>query len=151
MAKIGGFSPPEDDRINRSRRNLARQRRPRVCSSIPNLALIGKRGSIQELPKVGTQAVDHSSFLPTDDKLPQRRHDQSRMTSSLPHHPSLFPLLPSVDSIGGFAHAAGFAAARRCLRFLVVIICVFFRFREFGLETPIHAPKNCLRVLYFTP
>jgi len=28
-------------------------------------------------------------------------------------------LLPSVDSIRGFAHAAGFAAARRCLRFLV--------------------------------
>jgi len=30
-------------------------------------------------------------------------------------------LLPSVDSIMGFAHAAGFAAARRCLRFLVLI------------------------------
>ena len=27
-AKIGGFSPPEGDRINRSRRNLARKRRP---------------------------------------------------------------------------------------------------------------------------
>jgi len=28
-------------------------------------------------------------------------------------------LLPGVESIRGFAHAAGFAAARRCLRFLV--------------------------------
>jgi len=28
-------------------------------------------------------------------------------------------LLPSVESIRGFAHAAGFAAARRCLQFLV--------------------------------
>jgi len=27
---------------------------------------------------------------------------------------SLFTVLPSVDSIRGFAHAAGFAAARRC-------------------------------------
>jgi len=33
--------------------------------------------------------------------------------------PPLFPLLPGVESIRGFAHAAGFAAARRCLRFLV--------------------------------
>ena len=32
---------------------------------------------------------------------------------------SFFPFLPSVDRIRGFAHAAGFAAARRCLRFLV--------------------------------
>ena len=32
-------------------------------------------------------------------------------------------MLPSVDSIRGFVHAAGFAAARRCLRFLV---CVSF-------------------------
>ena len=24
---------------------------------------------------------------------------------------------------------------------VVVIICTFFRFREFGLKTPIHAPK----------
>ena len=47
MAKIGGFSPPEDDRIKWSRRNLARKHRPRVCYSTPNLALIGKRGSVQ--------------------------------------------------------------------------------------------------------
>ena len=32
---------------------------------------------------------------------------------------SLFPFLDCVDSIRGFAHAAGFAAVRRCLRFLV--------------------------------
>ena len=56
--KIGGFSPPEDDRINRSRRNLARKRRRRVCYSTPNLALIGKRGSVRSsknchnLPKI---------------------------------------------------------------------------------------------------
>jgi len=33
-------------------------------------------------------------------------------------------LLPSVESIRGFAHAAGFAAARRCLPFLVVVVVV---------------------------
>jgi len=31
-------------------------------------------------------------------------------------------LLPSVESIRGFVHAAGFAAPRRCLRFLVTIV-----------------------------
>jgi len=51
MAKIGGFSPPEDDRINRSRRNLARKRRPLVCYSTLNLALIGERGSILSVSK----------------------------------------------------------------------------------------------------
>ena len=45
------FSPPEGDRINPSRRNLSRKRTPRFCYSTPNLALIGKRGSIQEPPK----------------------------------------------------------------------------------------------------
>jgi len=34
------------------------------------------------------------------------------------HRPSLFPFLDSVDSIRGFTHAAGFAAAQRCSRFL---------------------------------
>jgi len=29
------------------------------------------------------------------------------------------PSIPSVDSVRGFAHAASFAAARQCLRFLV--------------------------------
>ena len=35
-------------------------------------------------------------------------------------HPSIFPFLPSVGSIRGFAHAAGVAAVRRCLRFLIL-------------------------------
>ena len=47
-----GFSPPEGDRINLSRWNLARKRTPWVCYSTPNLTVIGKRGSVQELPKV---------------------------------------------------------------------------------------------------
>ena len=34
---------------------------------------------------------------------------------SLPHPPSCFSLLSSVDSIRSFVYAAGFAAARRCL------------------------------------
>ena len=38
-----------------------------------------------------------------------------RIPLNLPLYPS-----PYVDSIRGFAHAAGFAAARRCLRFLVL-------------------------------
>jgi len=36
------FSPPEGDTINRSRRNLASKRIPRVCYSTPSLALIRK-------------------------------------------------------------------------------------------------------------
>jgi len=53
-----GFSPPQDDRINRSRRSFAYRRIPRVSHSSPNLALIGKRGSVQKpkkcqnLPKI---------------------------------------------------------------------------------------------------
>jgi len=42
------FSPPEDNRINRSRRHLASKRIPWVCYSTPNIALIGKRGSVQQ-------------------------------------------------------------------------------------------------------
>jgi len=45
------FSPPEGDRINRSRRNLARKHIQWVYYSTPNLALIGKRGSVQEPQK----------------------------------------------------------------------------------------------------
>ena len=41
-AKIWGFSPSEGDTINRSRRNLASKRIPRVCYSTPSLALIRK-------------------------------------------------------------------------------------------------------------
>jgi len=40
--KLCGFSPPEGDRINHSRQNLACKHRPQVCFSTPNLALIGK-------------------------------------------------------------------------------------------------------------
>ena len=56
--KNWGFSPPQDDRMNRSRQNFAGKRTPWVCSSTPNLALIVKRGSVQEpqkcpnLPKI---------------------------------------------------------------------------------------------------
>ena len=63
--KIGAFSPPEDDRINLSRRNLARKRRPWVCYSTPNLALIGKRGAIQEPPKM-SKFVQNCGFCPLE-------------------------------------------------------------------------------------
>ena len=46
-----GFSPTEGDRINRSRRNLARKCIPWVCYSTLHLAFIGRRGSVQEPPK----------------------------------------------------------------------------------------------------
>jgi len=52
------FSPPQDDRVNRSRQNFAGKRIHWVCYSTPNLALIGKSGSVQEpqkcqnLPKI---------------------------------------------------------------------------------------------------
>ena len=67
--KIGGFSPPEDDRINRSRRNLARKRRRRVCYSTPNLALIGKRGSVQERPKMSKFAQNCGFWSPEADTM----------------------------------------------------------------------------------
>jgi len=63
MAKL--FFPPEGDRINRSRRNLARKRRPRVCCSTPNLALIGKRGSIEEPPKM-SKFAQNCGFWPPE-------------------------------------------------------------------------------------
>ena len=44
--KNWGFSPTEGDRINRSRRNLARKRIPWVYYSTPHFALIGRRGSV---------------------------------------------------------------------------------------------------------
>ena len=50
--KIGFFSPTEGDGINRWRRNLASKRIRWVCYCTPNLSLIGKRGSVQEPPKV---------------------------------------------------------------------------------------------------
>ena len=62
-AKIGGFSPSQVDTINRSRQNFAGKRRSWVCYSTPNLALIGKRGSIQEPPKV-SKFVQNCGFCP---------------------------------------------------------------------------------------
>jgi len=56
--KNWGFSPPQDDTTNRSRRNFTGKRTPCVCYSTPNLALTDKRGSVQEpakcqnLPKI---------------------------------------------------------------------------------------------------
>ena len=47
------FSPPEGNRINRSRQNLACKRIPWVCSSTLNLALIGKGGwELEICPKL---------------------------------------------------------------------------------------------------
>ena len=46
-----GFWRPEADTMNTFRWNLAWQCRPWVCSSTPNLAIIGKRGWLQESPK----------------------------------------------------------------------------------------------------
>ena len=63
------FSPPEGDRINRSRRNLVRKRRPWVCYSTPNLALIGKRGLVQESPKVSKFAQNCGFWPPVADTM----------------------------------------------------------------------------------
>jgi len=43
---------------------------------------------------------------------------------TLPHCllPSLYRSLPTVDIVSGFAHAAGFAAAQRCLQFLICLL-----------------------------
>ena len=49
--KNWSFSPPEGDRINRSRQILTRKRLLWVSCSTPDLALIGNRGSVQEPPK----------------------------------------------------------------------------------------------------
>jgi len=50
-AKIGFFSPPESDRINRSRQILTRKRVLWVGCNTPDVAIIGNRGSVQEPPK----------------------------------------------------------------------------------------------------
>jgi len=59
------FSPPQADRINRSRRNLARKRRPQVYYSSPNLTLVGKRGSVQEPPKM-SKFAQNCGFWPAE-------------------------------------------------------------------------------------
>ena len=48
--KNWGFSQPQDD-INRSRRSFTGKDIPCVCYSMPNLALIDKRGLVPEPPK----------------------------------------------------------------------------------------------------
>ena len=58
-----GVSPPEDDRINRSKRNFAGKRTPWVCYSTSYLALIGKRRSVQERPKV-SKFAENCGFWP---------------------------------------------------------------------------------------
>ena len=45
-------SPPQGDKIKRSKRILMRKRALWVNYSTPDLALIGKRGSVQEPPNV---------------------------------------------------------------------------------------------------
>jgi len=61
--KNWGFSPPESDRINRSRRNLACNRTPWVCYSTPNLALIGKRRLVHESSKM-SKFAQNCGFWP---------------------------------------------------------------------------------------
>jgi len=46
--KIWGFSPPKCNRINRSRQNLARERRLWLYLSTPNCALIGRGGWVYQ-------------------------------------------------------------------------------------------------------
>jgi len=53
-----------------------------------------------------------------------------------------FPSLPSVDSIRGFAHAAGFAAALRCLWFLVAS---WFASRHYTCYKHTHDVLYCRR------
>ena len=66
-AKIGFFSPPEGDRVNRSKQILTRKRLLLVSCSTPDLALIGNRGSVQEPPKSQNlpKIVDFGYWKPT--------------------------------------------------------------------------------------
>ena len=63
------FLPTEGDRINRSIRNLAHKRIPWVCYSTPHLALIVKRGSVQERPKVSKFAQNCGFWPPGADTM----------------------------------------------------------------------------------
>jgi len=87
------------DRVHRRRlrRVLADMRIPWVCYSTPNLTL-----NPSSVKGVVTGAPQSQNF----------------------HTSPFFPLFlaPTVDSIRSFAHAAGFAAARRCLRSIVCFI-----------------------------
>jgi len=40
---FGAFAPPQDNRINRSRRNFACKCRPRVCASVGEVPLLGAK------------------------------------------------------------------------------------------------------------
>ena len=64
-AKIGVFR--RHSRINRSRRNFAGKRVPWVCYSSPNMALIGKRESVQEPPKTSKFAQNCGFWPPEAD------------------------------------------------------------------------------------
>ena len=89
--------------INRSRQNSACQRRLWLYCSKPNLVLIGRGGWVYSRPQIWKTAKNYS-FSPVE------------ATQYVSIH---------VDSIRGFEHVAGFAAARRCLGagFLVFICC----------------------------
>jgi len=67
ISKNWGFLPSQDDRIKRLRRNFAGRRVPRVCYSSPNLALIGKRGLVQEPPKMSKFAQNCGFWPPEAD------------------------------------------------------------------------------------
>jgi len=67
--RLATIDMPEGDIINRSRRNLACKRGPWVCYSTPKLALIGKRASIQEPPKMSKFAQNCSFWPPEADTM----------------------------------------------------------------------------------
>jgi len=58
-------------------------------------------------------------------------------TFSPAYPPSLFSFLPTVDSIMGFAHAAGFAAARRSLWFIVLCFVNCWQLCGFRCQPPV--------------
>jgi len=96
MSKIWqnwGFSPPEGDRINRSRRNLARIS---VCT--PNFALIGKMGSVQKPPKY--QNLPKCGFWPPEaDTINTFRWNLACKRSSSLSLSFLFSSLPALLSL----------------------------------------------------
>jgi len=63
--KNWGFPQPQDDGINRSRQNFAGRRVPWACYRSPNLALLGKRRSVQEPPKM-SKFAQNCGFWPLE-------------------------------------------------------------------------------------
>ena len=61
---IGGFSPTDGDRINRSRRNLARKRTPWVCYIIPLV-----KGGRYRSPQISKFAKNCGFWLPEADTM----------------------------------------------------------------------------------